>query len=221
MFASTVPAFAAEKSAFSDISGSEYYAQSADVLADMDILAGYEDGTFGADRIVTRAEMAVIICKMLGKTADAEKAKGKTSFSDVAAGHWASGFISTAVESGIIVGDGDGKFRPEDEVKHEEAVKMVICALGINVTPDSSDWSKPYLDAASKKGIDKNLKGKKGENAKRGDIAVMVYSGLKADQLRIVLRWGATPSDLDSHLVGPGDDGKFHTFYSSKTYYSG
>ena len=49
----------------------------------------------------------------------------------------------------------------------------------------------------------------------------MVYSGLKADQLRIVLRWGATPSDLDSHLVGTGDDGKFHTFYSSKTYYSG
>ena len=181
MFASTVPAFAAEKSAFSDISGSEYYAQSADVLADMDILAGYEDGTFGADRIVTRAEMAVIICKMLGKTADAEKAKGKTSFADVAAGHWASGFINTAVESGIIVGDGDGNFRPEDEVKHEEAVKMVICALGINVTPDSSDWSKPYLDAASEKGIDKNLKGKKGENAKRGDIAVMVYSGLKSD----------------------------------------
>ena len=97
--------------------------------------------------------MAVIICKMLGKTADAEKAKGKTSFADVAAGHWASGFINTAVESGIIVGDGDGNFRPEDEVKHEEAVKMVICALGINVTPDSSDWSKPYLDAASEKAL--------------------------------------------------------------------
>ena len=39
--------------------------------------------------------------------------------------------------------------------------------------------------------------------------------------LRIVLTWGATPSDLDSHLVGPtlNDSGYFHTYYSNKNYY--
>nr|WP_255496825.1 MULTISPECIES: tandem-95 repeat protein [unclassified Mycolicibacterium] len=42
-------------------------------------------------------------------------------------------------------------------------------------------------------------------------------------QVRIVLRWGQTPSDLDSHLTGPAvtqDGSRFHTWYGGKTYYS-
>lgn len=40
------------------------------------------------------------------------------------------------------------------------------------------------------------------------------------DQIRIKLTWGATPSDLDSHLLGPTGDGsnRFHTYYSNKAY---
>lgn len=43
---------------------------------------------------------------------------------------------------------------------------------------------------------------------------------IAADQLRIVLTWGATPADLDSHLVGPNasGSGKFHTYFSEKEY---
>ena len=42
------------------------------------------------------------------------------------------------------------------------------------------------------------------------------------DQIRIILTWGATPSDLDSHLLGPTADGsgRFHTYYSDKGYYN-
>lgn len=46
-----------------------------------------------------------------------------------------------------------------------------------------------------------------------------VSNSIEIEELRIVLTWGATPSDLDSHLVGPtADGGKFHVFYSDKTY---
>ena len=43
------------------------------------------------------------------------------------------------------------------------------------------------------------------------------------DNVRIVLTWGSTPDDLDSHLVGPrlDGDGMFHTWYSNKTYFDG
>lgn len=41
------------------------------------------------------------------------------------------------------------------------------------------------------------------------------------DSIRIVLRWGATPSDLDSHLVGPGvNGGRFHTAFYQRSYYT-
>ena len=37
---------------------------------------------------------------------------------------------------------------------------------------------------------------------------------LAPDQTRIVLTWGSSPSDLDSHLTGPVSDGtRFHMFY--------
>lgn len=43
---------------------------------------------------------------------------------------------------------------------------------------------------------------------------------IAANQMRIVLTWDSTPRDLDSHLVGPttSGNGKFHTYFSSKTY---
>lgn len=42
------------------------------------------------------------------------------------------------------------------------------------------------------------------------------------DSIRIVLTWGATPSDLDSHLVGPGINGgeRFHIAFYQRTYYA-
>jgi hypothetical protein len=40
------------------------------------------------------------------------------------------------------------------------------------------------------------------------------------DSIRIVLRWGAEPTDLDSHLVGPGVNGdRFHIYFAQRNYY--
>ena len=45
--------------------------------------------------------------------------------------------------------------------------------------------------------------------------------GVLDGNVRIVLTWGATPSDLDSHLFGPSGDGssRFHVYYSDKNHY--
>lgn len=52
-----------------------------------------------------------------------------------------------------------------------------------------------------------------------GSITPVVPTG----QLRIILDWGATPSDLDSHFTGPNDagTGRFHVYYAAKQYVSG
>ena len=52
---------------------------------------------------------------------------------------------------------------------------------------------------------------------------ITVTPTLNKDEMRFVLRWGTkasgAPSDLDSHLVGPTENGeKFHIWYSRKTY---
>ncbi len=168
---------------FTDISSYDYYYNEASALSELNILSGYPDGSFKGTKSVTRAEMAAIACRMLGKEAEANSQKGDTEFFDVNEGHWASGYVNTAVSEGIIVGDGNGNFRPEDEVKYEEAIKIVVCAAGYGdgVEVYKNDWAAGYLRVADKYKITNNLEGSKGNPSKRSDVAVMVYNGLTAD----------------------------------------
>lgn len=49
-----------------------------------------------------------------------------------------------------------------------------------------------------------------------------VISPITTGNYRIVLTWGATPSDLDSHLIGTTASGSYeHIYYSNKTGYTG
>jgi len=48
-----------------------------------------------------------------------------------------------------------------------------------------------------------------------GDIQIVLSPELDGQVARIVLQWGLTPRDLDSHLTGPTPSGgRFHVFYS-------
>lgn len=54
----------------------------------------------------------------------------------------------------------------------------------------------------------------------KGNQNAAIAPVLPEGQTRIVLTWGATPSDLDSHLTGPTPDGgRFHIAYYNKEYY--
>ena len=185
MILSIVPfnVFAEEKTAYSDMKTTDYYATAATALSELDIIEGYPDGTFGAEKGITRAEVAAIACRMIDKSKDAETAKGQTKFDDVAIGYWASGYINVAAQENIINGDGDGNFRPEDDITYEEAIKIIVCVLGLgkDIKVDPADWSAGYLAVAKDKGLTKDLKGKKGDVATRGDVAVMTYNGMTFD----------------------------------------
>ena len=58
-----VPSFAA--TTFSDVKG-EDCEQAVNVLVDLGVVNGYEDGTYKPENIVTRAEMAVLVVNALG-----------------------------------------------------------------------------------------------------------------------------------------------------------
>lgn len=52
---------------------------------------------------------------------------------------------------------------------------------------------------------------------------VVMTPVLQAGQTRIVLTWGATPSDLDSHLTGPisGSNTRFHVYFAADCFPDG
>lgn len=176
-----VPVSASEY--FADVRSFDYYALASKKLSQAGIISGYSDGTFGAERFITRAEMATIICRAMGEENTAKKNMGRTTdlATDVGKNHWASGYVYTAAVKKIINGNGNGLFYPDNIVLLEEAVKMVICAVGledeVNNYPD--DWAKGYIELAYKYGIMDNVKCYRGNYINRGDVAVMLYQALK------------------------------------------
>lgn len=183
MLAALAPMSIMAATSFKDVKSTDYYSVAAGKLSEDGILKGYPDGTFGPARAITRAEMAAIVCRMTGIDTS-NKENIKSVFTDVADNHWAIAEIYAASEKKIINGDGDGTFRPEDDVKHEEAIKMVVCALGLvgdDIKIDPVDWSAAYLKIADENGITEKLVGTKGAKSTRGDVAVMVYNGIASN----------------------------------------
>lgn len=115
---------------YPDVDTTADYAGAVELLSALDILKGDDQGNFNPDNTITRAEFAAVVCRALGLENSANSAKGATIFTDVAADHWATGYINLASQQGIINGKGNGIFDPEGNVTFAEAVKMLVVAIG-------------------------------------------------------------------------------------------
>lgn len=156
-----------------------------EVLTDLGIVKGYEDGTFKPDAVITRAEVVAIINRVQGLSDAAKAASGVSIYSDVKATDWFAGDVNLATQMGVISGDGDGTFRPNDQVKYEEAVKMIVAALGYNkeYVLKQGGWPTGYLVIATQNDITKGLSVTAGEPALRGTVAKLVYQALTAPMM--------------------------------------
>ena len=106
---------------FSD-TGDLAFADDIEVLRLYGMVDGYGDGTFRPERTLTRAEL----CALLAKTLRYPLFEESTPvFSDVAADSWYAPYVSTMSRLGLVQGDGDGNFRPEDTVTHEEFLVLL------------------------------------------------------------------------------------------------
>lgn len=165
---------------FTDIEEGSAYAEATSVLADLGILYGYEDGSFGADKVITRAEVVAVVNRLQGLSDAAKAAGGATAYTDVPADAWYAGDVNLATQMGIITGDGNGLFRPDDQVKYEEAVKMMVAACGYNASYALSrgGWPTGYLVIATEQGLTKGLAESAGSPAYRGIVAKLAYQAL-------------------------------------------
>ncbi|HRC79996.1 MAG TPA: S-layer homology domain-containing protein [Sedimentibacter sp.] len=167
-------AFAAK---FEDVEGD--YEEAIDTLVALGVITGYEDGTFRPNQVVTRAEMAKLIVEILGYGDLVSGAK--SNFADTQ-GHWADPWIAIASGRGLVLGDGDGNFRPNDPVSYDEAITMIIRALGY--TDDCNElkgmtWPTNFKVKASELDLLDGLKSLAG-GADRGGIAQLLFNALEA-----------------------------------------
>jgi hypothetical protein len=172
----SVVAFAGYK----DVPADAEYAGALDLLSSLDIIKGDDLGNFNPDATITRAEMAAIVCRAKGLEKAANGAKGATVFTDVAADHWASGYINLASQNNIINGYGDGKFGPEDTVTYEQVIKMLVCALGFEpMAAANGGWATGYLVVANRYKVTEGA----AADATRKNVATLVYNALSTPMM--------------------------------------
>ena len=123
---------------------------------------------------VTRATMVKMLVMMQRITPE----KTKTVFSDVPEEHWASGFVSTAVSLRFVNGMGDGTFLPDEFITYEQAIKMIVCALGYGKDAErKGGYPYGYIMVGTSLGIISNSVSVS-DSADRGEIMIMLSKAL-------------------------------------------
>lgn len=88
---------------------------------------GYPDGTFGAERSMTRSEAAAIFARLLAdKNGDTITAAAKTRFTDIPANSWYSGYVKYLTGYGVAYGCGDNLFAPDRAITRAEFTAMAV-----------------------------------------------------------------------------------------------
>lgn len=139
--------------------------------------------------------------------ADTTTENNNGKYSDLGDAAWAETYINYLTDQGIVSGDGDGLFRPNDSVTRAEFVKMLTLALDIpqqaadstfaDVAQDA--WYAPYVaagvNAGIVRGVGGNLFGAE-DKISRQDLTVMCSRAASYAELALTAVSQKTPADF-------------------------
>lgn len=217
MVASSVAAFAVD---FPDVESTASYAQAVQELSALDVISGYDDGTFGPDKLVTRAEITKMIVDALAERSSAEASTESTKFADVSADHWAKGYINQGVANGFIAGMSDTEFDPDANVTYVQAQKMLVSAIGYGTYAQAQGgWPTGYKTYAASLDITKGISGiTDSTELTRAQVAQMIDNAMDAP-LCVIASWktewnGSKTPNLE---VRDGKEGRaYETLFTEK-----
>ena len=218
MSASTFTALAAT---FPDVPEDASYAQAVQELSALDVISGYDDGTFKPDELVTRAQITKMIVDALNERSMAEASKANSQFADVPGGengHWARGYINQGVADKFIAGYDAVTFGPDDNVTYVQAQKMLVSAIGYETyAQKDGGWPNGYKIWASTTGITDGISGIADDTQlTRAQVAQLVDNAMGAPTCTIN-GWETTIlGDSPKLVVNDGKGEDYQTLFTTK-----
>jgi len=148
------------------------------------VFKGNEKGELKEDEYITRAEFAVVVCKILGLEPEEGKISDEFEFDDVDDKHWAKEYIKIARKTGFISGRGGNKYDPDARISYEEAMKILVAAMGYTpMAEQKGGYPYGYTNVAKNLGVPTDLTFNDKDEALRGDVMEMVYNSLDVPML--------------------------------------
>ncbi|MED9780066.1 MAG: S-layer homology domain-containing protein [Peptococcaceae bacterium] len=123
---------------FSDVASGDWFNVTVSSLAQMGVIAGYEDGSFRPNAPITRAEFAAIATRFF---AERGVTYNEGLFADITGDEWFADVVAAAADRGLLGGYPDGTVRPNTTITRAES-----CAV-VNRTLDRRPDAKHLLPA--------------------------------------------------------------------------
>lgn len=159
------------------------YDKAIEFLANYGIFKGYNADDTGANDPIERYQMALFVGRIsTGWVNDDQWEDGPENWSefsdiDVDPVNKYFGALSYATQKGIIEGYGNGKFGPQDHIKYQDALTMVVRTLGYT----NLDWPWGYIEKAVGLGLTDGIEGVAyTDELTRGEVAQIIYNALFA-----------------------------------------
>lgn len=168
----------------SDIEGNANE-EAIQVVNDLGIVTGYTNGTYQPTNLVTRAEFAAMITRALAIPESALAGYTTTTFKDTTGYGWAVKYLAFCQDKGIMLGDGNGNAMPGQTITVNEAVTMILRAIGY--TNNSSvlvgNWPTNYVTLAQTLGLYDDVAA--GTSVDRAAAAQLIYNALTVQLVQV------------------------------------
>ncbi len=176
---------ASPKLPFPDMGNAAWAVDAVTALKEKGIVSGDNSGNFNPNNYITRAEFI----KMVVLAIDLPLSVEADEFTDVVPGMWYYPYVKAARAHGIVTGDNNNRFRPDDLISREDMTVILYRARGdkFNGTDgisfaDSdgiSDYARDAVAQFSKMGIVNGIGGNMfapKNNATRAQAAQIIYN---------------------------------------------
>ncbi len=152
------------------------------ILSDIGVIKGTSDSLFTPDGNVTREQMATFLFRLMLGRDDAGRVN-TTKFTDLYEPYY-NGAISWANAAGYILGTSETTFEPTGGIKKQDAMAMLVRALGQDNEKMNAGYPWSYINAAVKLGLDKGLENVAYEETlTRAETAQILYNALTSEYL--------------------------------------
>ena len=151
---------------------------SVNLLQNLNIMNGYADGSFRLENTVTRAEFTKMIISASKYKNFVAPSVSVSTFVDVTHKYWAAPYILVAFENRIISGYLDATFKPNQTIKYEEAITVIIKLLGYTEEDYGNSWPYGQMNLAEDIGLTKGVECSLGQNLTRKDISSLIANML-------------------------------------------
>lgn len=134
---------------FIDVSSLDPYYSAVEYLADLEVVEGYEDGTYQPSRFINRAEFLKIALEAAKAPVTERSSTDQKCFSDVENSEWYAKYVCFAASKGFIEGYEDGEFKPLQTVNLVEALKMTMVSFNYQYDASVQPWYQDLVKEAS------------------------------------------------------------------------